>query len=770
MARRPTFGTPARLKSYLDPDTEEEKRHPKRLSTLRQRRRIVLVSLICGVLAVAASILWRRMSIPGALSSGHARFEQSCETCHGPLQRVPAILARKTAKLDALNSRCMDCHDRFRNDRTHTVDSHMVFHRAEETRARAWAVRYQCTDCHTEHAGRAAPITVAPERLCVECHAALRPAVRSFAGDHPEFAPLVAQQQANPDRTQFQAADAAPLETDLEKVAAAPIEPFRPGRSVGLRFNHARHLDQYFRDHPLYKADRGDQKCYRCHRQDEDGRDLRPSTFESSCSSAGCHGTEEGLLKAETTGPIPIDLRRLSADPNEAELALEPPEGWVSVPMLARLRNIDAAALSPPWLAEARLEFAESEDIVEAQGTFSKRIRHKDPWTLLAVEVLSREAQELARNRGPLRVGNLRARLADQIASLTDPCSEQAAELFPDTGQKGDLCASIRNLDAQVNELDQRLMQMPADPSASPTPGRDPFEGAALWRAGLALEEPHRGRLALAAKRLDEALAGNTFSRAPVVDPRREDRARDELRQQLIALGTLPSEWIQREVHTLQYKLDQLDEPPPAAGPSDAADVPEALRIRRQNLDAQRVQLRSAVVRLAGLGADCEGAFVRLASTVAQTDSAPVIEGSLENWVANQVALREAALRAVVKPCLQCHTLARLADGRVQIVPLDIQDRQLRRAQFLHGPHLRFQAKDFPAAAVDAGSCGACHGDILTSNQAEPIHFTGIESCRTCHNPRDVSDRCQSCHSFHPPMMDMSAAFLGFRVCTAPGS
>jgi hypothetical protein len=771
MTRRPTFGTPERLRSYLDPDREEARRNPGRVSTLRLRSSLNWAAGLLGLAAVAATVASRHVSQPGALSSGHARFERSCETCHGPLQKLPSLFVRESGQLDALNARCVNCHDRFRNDVPHTVEGHMRFYALGSPQVEIWSGRFQCTDCHTEHVGRAANITLAPERRCTACHGGLKPPVTRFDTDHPEFRALVEQARWNPDPQGLRAADEAPLESDLEKVIAAPIAAFdeRQPPDAGLRFNHARHLEEYMAKHPLYKEDRGDQRCYRCHRLDASGRDLIPSTFDNSCSASGCHGTEQGLLKVEMTEPIPIDLRRLSPDPEVALQALDAPEEGRVVPLLPRIKALDAAGLDPPWLASVRSDFLESEDIVEAQGSFTKRIGHRDPWVLFAVEVLAREAEELARSRGPLRRSALRIRQTERLAAaIEDPCSEAGSAAIPNTGQKQDLCESIQALDAQIAELDASLAQLAAPAAETPPAeaGRRALESLSSVLSSVPLAEPHQNRIALARQEVLEALGGQSLSGAPVVDPRREDRARDELRLQLQVLASLPSEWIQREAHTLQYKLDQLDEPQPPSGPGGEGEPRQELDARRRQLDAQRRDLRSAVQRLADLGKDCDDLFLRLAfGNAPAVEPPPLPEAEREAWTARAIDLRERALKLVAKPCLQCHKLGRTAVGRIEWAPLRYQEPLLAKSRFLHRPHLWLQATDFPDADARGGSCGSCHVSILRSNQAEPIHFTGVDSCRVCHNPGDVGQACQTCHNFHPPLKPLKILTNEFKLC-----
>ena len=100
----------------------------------------------------------------------------------------------------------------------------------------------------------------------------------------------------------------------------------------------------------------------------------------------------------------------------------------------------------------------------------------------------------------------------------------------------------------------------------------------------------------------------------------------------------------------------------------------------------------------------------------------------------------------IAEPCTSCHALERAAVRRVR------QEQQvLRRARFDHGAHV-----------IQRG-CLDCHtripfSDYLGADEAvDPRlddaaiqNIPAIDTCRQCHRPGGVSDRCLTCHEFHP--------------------
>lgn len=100
----------------------------------------------------------------------------------------------------------------------------------------------------------------------------------------------------------------------------------------------------------------------------------------------------------------------------------------------------------------------------------------------------------------------------------------------------------------------------------------------------------------------------------------------------------------------------------------------------------------------------------------------------------------------LTQPCLQCHTLANVTIQRVQA-----DQRLLRRAEFDHRSH------------IIETRCLDCHGAIpiaenaRTSEKIDPAldraeiqNLPTIEVCQQCHNPRQTTNACITCHYFHP--------------------
>lgn len=99
--------------------------------------------------------------------------------------------------------------------------------------------------------------------------------------------------------------------------------------------------------------------------------------------------------------------------------------------------------------------------------------------------------------------------------------------------------------------------------------------------------------------------------------------------------------------------------------------------------------------------------------------------------------------------CQRCHTLEKLTIARVQK-----DQRVLRRAEFNHRAHI-----------IEV-RCLECHNKIPILENLDPSiplseidpavdrssiqNLPSIEKCRECHNPDLASERCVTCHLFHP--------------------
>jgi hypothetical protein len=160
------------------------------------RRRRFQLSLAAFGLAVGLIVLLLggRGAIssvdPGPLSATHAQFtgDAGCSTCHAAHGKGPATwLAQLTAPsrddkgiaaAHSLAAGCAQCHG-FGGDGKQWLAHNREFDK------RADVGPTTCTQCHTEHRGDAAKISVASDGQCNACHSVK---VHGFAIDHPERA------------------------------------------------------------------------------------------------------------------------------------------------------------------------------------------------------------------------------------------------------------------------------------------------------------------------------------------------------------------------------------------------------------------------------------------------------------------------------------------------------------------------------------------------------------------------------------------------------
>ena len=113
---------------------------------------------------------------------------------------------------------------------------------------------------------------------------------------------------------------------------------------------------------------------------------------------------------------------------------------------------------------------------------------------------------------------------------------------------------------------------------------------------------------------------------------------------------------------------------------------------------------------------------------------------------ADRVAAIESLAADLTEPCRGCHAVE-----NATIVRVDRDQRELRRAEFDHRSH------------IVQRRCLDCHDvipvrDFLAGAEKPPpeqdhagIHnLPTVDGCRACHDPRQASDRCVTCHLFHP--------------------
>jgi hypothetical protein len=97
---------------------------------------LALLMFLLGTQAVVAGTL-EKLLMPGPLSEAHAKYEDSCDSCHATSGQAPE------------QERCLDCHKETRAD----IEQRKGFHGRALPEGGG-----ECRQCHSEHQGRAADI------------------------------------------------------------------------------------------------------------------------------------------------------------------------------------------------------------------------------------------------------------------------------------------------------------------------------------------------------------------------------------------------------------------------------------------------------------------------------------------------------------------------------------------------------------------------------------------------------------------------------------
>ncbi|MDZ7359892.1 MAG: cytochrome c3 family protein [candidate division KSB1 bacterium] len=124
----------------------------------------------------------------------------------------------------------------------------------------------------------------------------------------------------------------------------------------------------------------------------------------------------------------------------------------------------------------------------------------------------------------------------------------------------------------------------------------------------------------------------------------------------------------------------------------------------------------------------------------------------------DQIARLNDLAASLTAPCRECHTVENAAIWRVQK-----DQRILQRAEFNHRAH------------IVQRRCLECHAQIPiippqrdeaaatvknVQDRAAIQNIPDIENCRACHNREETSNRCVTCHYFHPNKTNRSNLLL----------
>jgi Cytochrome c7 and related cytochrome c/Cytochrome c3 len=121
----------------------------------------------------------------------------------------------------------------------------------------------------------------------------------------------------------------------------------------------------------------------------------------------------------------------------------------------------------------------------------------------------------------------------------------------------------------------------------------------------------------------------------------------------------------------------------------------------------------------------------------------------------NNLAEFKAVVDSLTSRCRKCHLIENASIVRVQK-----DQHTLVRAEFNHRAHI-----------LQRG-CLDCHNRIairealdnpskaISNDRADVQNLPGIETCQQCHRPQEASNRCITCHYFHPNKMQRSNLLL----------
>ncbi|RIK53586.1 hypothetical protein DCC62_32235 [candidate division KSB1 bacterium] len=110
----------------------------------------------------------------------------------------------------------------------------------------------------------------------------------------------------------------------------------------------------------------------------------------------------------------------------------------------------------------------------------------------------------------------------------------------------------------------------------------------------------------------------------------------------------------------------------------------------------------------------------------------------------------------LTRRCQRCHAVANAAIQRVQ------KDQQvLRRAEFNHRAHiLQRRCLDCHTEIPILAQTTAAATTQPVRDQSAIQNIPEIANCRSCHNSSETSNRCVTCHFFHPNKTNRSSLLM----------
>lgn len=250
----------------------------------------------------------------GPLSSAHARWDDSCATCHAGFSPADVRLGSLLQPRDRWHAlTCGKCH---------AVGEHHP-----TTTAADAAFHADCANCHHEHGGRSNSLTRLSDEHCVRCHAdlaphhvtgtpAVNPRVRGFAADHPEFRVLTKFPEGKPFDRGVKFSHALHMTPGLVYAEGAK-GTMTPARVAELSGPAA--AERY------RKAGKGDDApitldCTSCHQAGQFGEraaHYQPVVFEAHCQSCHPLRAPAGVSGGAVIPPVEVPHRKQPSELRE---------------------------------------------------------------------------------------------------------------------------------------------------------------------------------------------------------------------------------------------------------------------------------------------------------------------------------------------------------------------------------------------------------------------------------------------------------------------
>jgi len=132
------------------------------------------------------------------------------------------------------------------------------------------------------------------------------------------------------------------------------------------------------------------------------------------------------------------------------------------------------------------------------------------------------------------------------------------------------------------------------------------------------------------------------------------------------------------------------------------------------------------------------------------------------NFTLDQIQEYDDFINSLTEPCQKCHMLAEASIARVRKEQI-----ALVRAEFDHRAHLIYKPclECHAAIAITEGEGDSIkvrdYSKVSKSEDRSAIqNLPGIDNCTECHNPSQSSNRCVTCHYFHPNKTNRSRLLL----------